>query len=266
VRSVKAELQEFQQILWVVNIVVGMFLLILVVSRRSYRAFPAFSFYLLTNSALSVFVFFCYYRWGFASPAFWWFASGMQVVVVSARALAVAELCRHLLARYLGIWGLAWRVLLACAAVTLLYSCIATNYQWKLALIRVNRSLELAIAVVIVLVFIFVRYYDVEAKPADRSLAVGFCLYSCFRALNNTILERFLDNYVTLWNSLGMLAFLTSMLLWAWALRKSQTETSREETLLPATVYQALAPQINFRLRLLNERLLQFWKTEATRN
>jgi len=110
------------------------------------------------------------------------------------------------------------------------------------------------------------RYYGVKAKATDSSLAVGFCLYSCFSVLNNTILERFLDNYLSLWNFLGMLAFLASLLLWTWALRKPQVQAGPEEALLPAGVYQTLAPQINVRLRLLNEQLVQFWKTEATRN
>ncbi len=261
-----AELQGILQILWVADIAAGVVLLILVAGHRHYRAFPAFSFYLLTNSALSTWGFFAYHRWGFTSPFFWWFANGMQAVIICARALAVAELCKHLLARYRGIWGLAWRVMLGSAASVLICCCVAARYQWKLALISTERGLELAIAVVIVAVFLFVRYYGVEAKPADRSLALGFCLYSCFIVLNNTILEQLLDNYAALWNFLGMLAYFGSLLLWTWALRQPQAEPSPEETLLPAGVYQAVAPQINFRLRLLNERLSQFWKTEATRN
>src|SRR5258708_14980756 len=261
-----AELQELRKILWVVNIAAGMLLLILAADRRNYRAFPAFSLYLLTNSTLSVLVFLTYYRWGFTSPSFWWFSWGMRVVAVSARALAVAEICRHFLARYRGIWGLAWRVLLACAASVLIYSCIAAKYQWKLALIRAERGLELAIAAAIVAVFVFVRYYGVEAKPADRSLAVGFCLYSCFVVLNDTILEHYLYRYELLWNVLGMLAFLGSLLLWTWALRKPQAEAGPEETLLPAGIYQTVAPQINLRLRLLNEQLGDLWKREATRH
>ncbi len=261
-----AELQKTLQMLWVVNIAAGILLLVLVAGRRNYRAFPAFSLYLVTNLTVNVCSFLAYHRWGFSSAFSWWFALGMQVVATSARALAVAELCKHLLARYRGIWGLAWRVTLGSAASVLIYCCIAAKYQWKLALISAERSLELAIAVVIVAVFLFVRYYGVEARPADRSLALGFCLYSCFSVLNNTILERFLDNYVTLWNFLGMLAFLGSLLVWTWALRRPQAEVSPEETLLPAGVYQTVAPQINFRLRLLNEQLSQFWKTEATRN
>jgi hypothetical protein len=254
---VKAELQELQQILWLVNIAAAVLLLILVAVRRNYRPFPAFSLYLLTNTTFS---------WGKSSVFSLWFSWGMRALAIVARALAVAEICRHLLARYRGIWGLAWRVLLGCASWTLIYCCIAAKYQWKLVLISAERGLELAIAAVIVSVFIFVRYYGVEAQPADRSLTIGFCLYSCFIVLNDTILERFLDKYVALWNFLGMLAYLGSLLLWAWALRKSQTEAIPEEPLLPATVYQALAPQINLRLQLLNDHLGKIWNSEVTRH
>src|SRR5258708_36709843 len=122
-----AELQELRKILWVVNIAAGMLLLILAADRRNYRAFPAFSLYLLTNSTLSVLVFLTYYRLGFTSPSFWWFSWGMRVVAVSARALSVAEICRHFLARYRGIWGLEWRDWLAFAATVLMCACMSCD-------------------------------------------------------------------------------------------------------------------------------------------
>jgi hypothetical protein len=200
------------------------------------------------------------------SAFFLWLNWGMRVVAIGARALAVAELCNHLLARYRGIWGLAWRVLFAFAASGLIHASIAAEYQWKLALVRAERGLELAIATVIVGVFVFVQYYGVEAKPADRSLMMGFCLYSCFNVINSTFLERFLDNYVTLWNFLGMLAYLGSLLVWTWALLKTQTEDVAEAALLPAGIYQILTPQINDRLRSLNDQLSHFWHTGGTQS
>jgi len=155
--------------------------------------------------------------------------------------------------------------LLGCASLVLLYAGLAARHGLGFVLPKAERALELAIAAVIVAVFVFLRYYDVEAKREDRVLAIGFCLYSCFSVLNNTVLERFLDSYVPLWNFLEMLAFFGSMLLWIWALRKPQT-AGTPKTLLPAGVYQTLAPQFNSRLRSLNEQLVQFWKAEATRN
>jgi len=189
----------------------------------------------------------------------------MQGAVICARALAVAEVCRHLLARYRGIWAMAWRILLACAALVLVYSIVAARHFWELALLAGDRGMELSIAAVVVGVLLFTRYYDVQVSAADRSLAVGFCLYSCFCVLNNTILEHYLSRYGPLWNLLGMLAFLASLLLWTWALRKPQTETVPEETLLSPGIYQTVAPQVNLRLRLLNDQLWKIWKPEVRR-
>ena len=233
--------------------------------RKNYRAYPAVSIYLLLNLVLGVLMFLVYRRWGFFSKPSWLISWGVQALVLCARGLAVMEVCKHLLSHYRGVWALAWRILLGCASLVLLYAGLAASHGLKFVLPKAERALELAIAAVIVGVLVFLRYYEVEAKREDRSLAIGFCLYSCFSVLNNTVLERFLDSYASLWNFLGMLAFLASMLLWTWALRKPQTERSLR-TLLPTGVYQTLAPQFNLRLRLLNEQLVQFWKTEATRN
>jgi hypothetical protein len=262
---VTTEFAQIQQILWAVNAAVGVVLLLLLAVRKNYRAFPAFSLYILMNLALGVLALLMYRRWGISSPSSRRIGWGMQGVVICARALAVAEVCRHLLARYRGIWALAWRVLLACALLVLVYSSVAARHLWELALLAGDRGVELSIAAVVVGVLLFARYYDVQVNPADRSLAVGFCLYSCFGVLNNTILERYLHHYGEFWNLLGMLAFLASLLLWTWALRKPQTEAVSEQTLLPLGVYQSVVPQINFRLRALNEQLIQFWKPEATR-
>jgi len=260
------EIAQFQLIMWVVNTATEVFLLVLLAVRKNYRAYPAFTFYISLNLAQAFLLFIIYRRWGFSSTSSWLSAWGTQALVVGARALAVAELCRHLLSRYPGIWALAQRILVGCVGLVLLYSSLAARHQWDLVLPSADRGLELSIATVIVVLFIFVRYYDAPAERRDRSLAIGFFLYSCFNALNNTVLERYLYDYATLWSLLGMLAFFASLLLWSWALRKSRTEIAPEENLLPLGVYQSVTPQTNLRLRLLNERLCQIWKPEVTRH
>jgi hypothetical protein len=262
---VRIEIAQFQQILWAVNSVVGLFLLVLLAVRKNYRAFPAFSFYVLVNLTLGALALLMYRRWGFSSPSSRQIGWGMQGAVICTRALAVAEVCRHLLARYRGIWAMAWRILLACAALVLVYSIVAARHLWELALLAGDRGMELSIAAVVVGVLLFTRYYDVQVSAADRALAVGFCLYSCFCVLNNTILEHYLHRYSELWNLLAMSAFLASLLLWTWALRKPQTKTGPEETLLSPGIYQTVAPQINLRLRSLNDQLDKIWKPEVTR-
>jgi hypothetical protein len=261
-----AAIALFQQALWALNSAGEVVLLTLLVVRRNYRSYPAFSLYLLVDLTMGATAFFVYRLWGFDSATAYRIAWGTHGIVLFARALAVAEVCRHLLSRYRGVWALAWRILLLCAALVLCYSILAARHDWKLALLTADRGLGLSIATVIVVLLLFARYYDVKVDPVVRSLAIGFCLYSCFVVLNNTVLERWLHDYSALWNLLGMLAFLASLSIWTGALRHSQSEAQPKEILLPSGIYQAIAPEINLRLRLFNEQLTRFWKVEAGRS
>jgi hypothetical protein len=184
-------------------------------------------------------------------------------VVICARALAVAEICRHILSRYRGIWALAKSIFAGCAVFVLLYAGVAARHQWELALPSADRALELLVASVIVVLLLFARHYEVSIERTDRSLAIGLCLYSCFRVLNDTILERFLYRYATLWSVLGSVAFFVSLCVWCWAVRTPRTKLEVKDNLLPAGVYESMAPETNRRLRELNELLSKIWKAEA---
>ncbi len=257
---------QFQEMMWAVNTVAGVALLLLLAVRKNYRVYPAFTFYIFVNVAVAISLFFVYRLWGFSSAVSWRIGWATQGVTVCARAWAVIEICRRFLSRYPGIWALAQRVLLADAGVVLLYSGVAVRHEWNLALPTVDRALELAIAAVIVILFLFARYYGLRPERTDSSLALGLCLYSCFRVLNDTISDRYLRDYATVWNLLGMLAFFASLVLWTWALRRSQRETAEEEDLLPLGVYQSFAPQINRRLQLLNDQANKIFRSEVTRH
>jgi len=260
-----AGIVQFQQMMWAVNTATGVALLLLLAVRKNYRIYPAFTFYIFVNVAVAASLFIVYRLWGFSSTVSWRIGWATQAVTVCARAWAVIEICRRFLSRYPGIWALAQRVLVACAGLVLLYSGVAVRHQWKLALPTVDRALELAIAAAIVVLFLFARYYGLRPERTDRSLALGLCLYSCFRVLNDTISDRYLYDYAKVWNLLGMLAFFASLCLWSWALWKSRTETAAEENLLPLDVYQSFTPQINLRLRSLNDQLYKIWKPEVPR-
>ncbi len=257
---------QFQQIIWAVNAIMSVILLVLLAVRKNYRAYPAFTFYIAMNLMQAALLYAVYRRWGYSSLASWGVAWGSQAAMICARAVAVAELCKHSLSRYPGIWALAKRILLLCSGLVLLYSGVAARHQWKLAVPSADRGLELSIATVIVVLFLFVHYYDVRTERTDRWLATGFCLYSCFGVLNDTFADRYLHGYAELWSLLGMLAFFGSLFLWSWALRKPLTVTVTKENLLPLHVYQSLTPEINLRLRGLNEQLCRLWKPEVTRH
>src|SRR5260370_13346165 len=257
------EIAQVQNLLWAADVVGKIVLLIVLAVCTHHRLYPICFFYLLTTLAHDVVAFVTYQRWGFDSATAYRIAWGAQGIVLFARALAVAEVCRHLLSRSRGVWALAWRILLLCAVLVLSYSTLAARHDWRLALPSADRGLELSIASVIVVLLLFARYYGVKAEPVARSLAIGFCLYSCFAVLNNTMLERLLYDYSVFWNVLGMLAFLATLSIWTFALRHSESKAQAKEILLPTGLYLARAPEINLRLRLFNAQLSERWTAAA---
>jgi len=257
-------LQTAEQICWGLNIFLRVFVPCLLIFRKNIRSFPFLAAYLFVNLTKGLAIFLAYRVWGRDSWPSYRIAWGAQAVVLCARALAVAELCRFLLDRYRGIWSLAWRVLVSCVGIILLYPSVSSEHTLRGVVIGANRALELAIATVIVVLFVFLRHYEVVSESSVRLLALGFCVYSCIEVLNYTILERFASAY-SIWNALGVFAYLPCLLVWSWALRKTIPGPAVAPALLSRSVYHKISPEINARLRALNEQLIQFWRLEAPR-
>ena len=253
----------FERVLWCVTFSLNAGLVVLLVSRKNHRVFPFFSLYALVNVLQGIVLFEIYRTLVFGSQASILVAWGTQFAVTMARALAVAELCHRTLAKYQGVWKFARLLLLVAAGIVAAAAWAFSRGNWRSAILSFDRGLELAMASAIVLLFVFARYYDVRLESAVRTLATGFFLYSGFRVLNNTLAEGLLTNSTGLWNLLGTLTFLASLLLWIWALRLTQQQTAAEPELLPEDHYRSLSPAINARLRSLNEQLSHFWYAEG---
>lgn len=258
-----ADLAKSVQYLWAVSVTFECLLLAFMVMRRHYRSYPAFFLYLVIDLLQVPVLFIVYAIWGFLSYPASHIAWASQAVIICARALAVGELCRHLLKEFRGIWALAWRILIFCAACVVLYAALTAGWQWDHTVLKIEIGLELTMVVVIVVLFVFARYYEVAAEPALRTMAVGFFLISCFTFVNDTILEMKLAQYVSLWRFLGLVAFLASISLWFSALHRLAPALAPRPTLLPADIYGSLAPRINERLQLLNGQLKRFWRLKT---
>jgi hypothetical protein len=258
-------LGRFTECLWAVTAIVQALLLCLLIARKNASSYRAFSAYIFMTLAQSGLLFVAIKGWGFFSSVSWRIGWATQFLVLGARAFAVAELCRHILGRFRGIWLLARWILLSSGTTVLFSALIAAYHQWRLALNTAEIGIDLATAAVIVLLLLFARYYDIVVEPRLRLLATGLCVYSCVSVLNDTILERWLSPYVSLWNGLGMVAFLSCLLLWSWAFRKSAPQAIADPMFLDRSVYLKIIPEMNWRLRVLNERLIQFWRLEAPR-
>ena len=258
------DLDQFTKSLWVANGVAQVLLLCLLLARRNAQNYPAFSAYIFMTLAQSGLLFVAISGWGFSSSVAWRIGWATQCLVLGARAFTVAELCRHILGRFLGVWILARWILLSSGFVVLVYAVTAANHQLRLAIPTAELGIELATAAIIVTLLLFARYYEIVVDQPLRSLAIGLCLYSCISAVNDAILERWLKQYVSLWNWFGMAAFLGCLLAWAWAFRKTAPQVAATRLFGDGSAYRRIVPEVNWRLRSLNEQLMQFWGRESS--
>jgi hypothetical protein len=250
-------------VLWDVTFLLNAGLVVVLISRKNHRVFPFFSAYILVNFFHGIIVFETYRHWGFLSSEAKEIAWSAQGLVTLLRAAAVAEICYLVLAKFSGIWRLAWRLLAGSAALVARYTWAVSRGGLQFTILNLDRSFELVMAAVIPLMFVFSRYYEVAVPQAIRTLAIGFFLFSGFRVLDDSILERWLHAYAPLWNLLGTMTFLASLLICVSAARLTQQQIMSEPELLPKDHYQSLSPAINARLKNLNERLGHYWGAEG---
>ena len=105
------------------------------------------------------------------------------------------------------------------AAGVLAYSGIFSEKRFSMMILTVDRGVELAIASFIVALLLLARYYKLDIGPLDRALSIGFCLYSCFYVINDSLLEKRMESYLGFWNFMDVITFLASLLIWIQTVR-----------------------------------------------
>jgi len=233
--------------------------------RRLWSVYPGLLAYISVNVLQGCLLFFLYRHWGYRDYRTARVAWGSEILSLLGRAWAIADICRLLLGRYRGVWGLAWRLLLALACGLVFYALASAGMVWDWAVLKANIGLELSTVMVLVALFLFARHYEIAASPGIRALALGFFVYSGFTVLNDKILQIRLGPYVPGWQVFATLPFIGSICLWIWAVRQPVAKTVQETAVLPRDVYYALTPEVNQRLRVLNERLSRLWGHEGHR-
>jgi hypothetical protein len=248
--------QHLRDFAWAITSVMEVVLVGYLLRRGLYRSHPAFVFYIVAALLQSLVIFLAYQRFDFRSVAAWWIGWSSQTLLTGARWLASLEIARRLLSNYSGIWALAKRVLLTVSVIVLIYSLFFTHGDWYFMVMSMERGLKLAVASFIVLVLLFARYYRVPVFSLERTLAIGFFLYSCFSVVNYSLFERWFEKYSNLWNFLDILFFLASVLTWIYAVRTFPVEkTASSPIFISPESHGKLSGQLNLRLRLLNDHL-----------
>jgi len=240
---------------WALSVSLQLGLIVIVFYRRNERRFPLFTVYVAAAMLQSIAQFVIYKYWGFGSRRTLVISWSVQGLVIVFRLLAVLELCRLVFHGYRGIWVVISRALILLFAVVACSAMLLGRRGSGLEVLHADGATGVALAAAVVGLFLMARYYEVQAREPISAMAVGFFLYSCFTMLNDTVLEAWLSSYAQLWNFLSILAFIGTLLVWSWALRRAYPEAEFTPELLPSAVYRTLSPEVNLRLRMLNERL-----------
>jgi hypothetical protein len=255
-------------VLWACSALLQLIALILLFAKGSFRRLPFFTVYVALNLCQVAFLVVVYSIWGPNSNARMILAWYSECVTLLAQALATAEVLKVTLRPYQGIWGLVWRALAFTSALVVLIVALATHGDWVTAKwFELNRGYHLTFAAAVIACLLLVRYYSIQVPAAYKMILGGFCLYSCTEILIHTVLQSLVkkpfDAYESIWQSSTMLSFIVVVFIWVAALWKPLPIEARQAAPPSDSIYQRVSPEINERLRELNEKLLRLWKLEA---
>jgi hypothetical protein len=232
--------------------------------RKLHLRLPVFTAYVALMVAREVSLWWVYLGPGYGSSFAFHYFWVTQVILLVARGAAIAEIAWRALCEYRGVWSLAWRILVAVGLVLVLYAAsnARANSSWITPFVlSLERGLELAVVVILVSLLAICRYYRVGLESLERKIALGLALYSAVQVANNSILGAWLAHYFDWWNAIRSISFQAALVIWWLALRKPVPAVAPAPALLPQKVYDELSPKVNYRLRVLNQRLLELLKS-----
>jgi hypothetical protein len=225
-----------------------------------YAQLPVFFGFLILSTARSLILWWIYHvpgeEDGILFNTYW----VTQFLVVAGRGLVAAEICWLVLRAHPGVWALSWRLLAAVGIGLVGFAVIAGVEELQRVspfVLRVERSLELSVIGLLVALFAVCRYYDIRVQPAVKYLAIGLGLHAVAQVVNDTAFYS--TRISSWWAIMRPLSFNLTLLVWCWALRKPVALAERPRE-LQSEVYEKLVPEVNLRLRRLNERLLEMLK------
>jgi len=253
---------NLRDVIWLAVSVVEVLFFIFLALKRVYRTHPFFFLYALSLVAQTLGVALIYRRFGNSSPEYQYVAWLSQGLIVGMRWLAVVEIARKILAKYIGIWRLANIVLFLVGLIVLTYAMIISDLRLYAVVMSADRGVEMCVAVFVVGMFAFAHYYRLRIPDLERQLAIGFGLYSCVWVVNDTIYLTWRQWLGPVWDFMLTIAFLASVVLWFKAfLTPMPIAASAPELKISPETYAQLAEEVHSRLAMLNGRLNRFWSS-----
>jgi len=255
-------------LLWAIEIIVQLTVLFLVVVKRHFHTLPLFLLYIALNLCQVAFLFFVYSQYGFTSPTTRQLSWASEQVILTAQALAAAEVLYRVLRHYAGIWALAWRLIAVAAFIVICYALSSAELSPRWTLLIANRGFHLTFVVALISCLLLVRFYAIPIDSLYKALMGGFCILSCMIVAVDTLFQalflRHFPNSGVIWNSSEMVVFIGVQIVWALALRQPVRVDDKPALLHPDT-YDRLSPDVNSRLRDLNDVLSRFLRLQVFR-
>jgi hypothetical protein len=260
-------LSTFLRVIWIASGVLQLAILVLILARRHYRTLPMFSLYIGVNLGQAVVLFYVYRHFGFTSVSSFRIYWATEVIAMIAQTLASTELLRQALQDYPGIWELSWRIILFAVVVVIGYSWATANRNDKWGLLYAVRGYYITFAVAFIACLLLVRHYAIAIDPVYQALIGGFCFYACGSFVAATLLKQQIlqsfPKYSEVWNSSELLVFFVVLVAWTVALWHPVRVTARGPD-AGNVKYEMFAPQVNARLRELNDSLRKFFGRQAS--
>jgi hypothetical protein len=265
------DLSTFLRIIWFASGALQFAILVLILARRHYRPLPLFSLYMGLNFAQAIILVAVYHYYGFVSAAAYHTYWATQFLTMIAQTLAATELLRRALQDYPGIWELSWRIILLAIIAVIAYSWVTANRKDQWGLMNADRGFYITFAIAFIACLILVRHYSIVIDPVYQAVIASFCFYACGSFVADTVVQRQFDlafpRYSEVWNSSKMLIYFVVLIAWAVALRHPVREPARGRPQSRGTGggnYETLSPQVNARLREMNDSLRKFFTRQAS--
>ena len=230
----------------------------LALRRGLAQRLPAFASYSILIVVAEIVRWSAFAEAGPASPlyshTYWWTQAGL----IALRGFVVAEICRRAFGNGEGVWKLCRLILMVVAAVLCAHAIVE---DWHVRTISklvtvAEKDLELAVLGTLVLAFVFARYYRIRIERTIGFVAAGLIFYSAVQVVNSELLHAWLDYYFT-YRVIVYNSFAVSMLIWLVAVWNPVPVGSASVASLDPRTYEQVMPEMNLRLRELNDRLLE---------
>ncbi len=256
-------LSPIDYVLWVLSSLLQVVFFLLLVRARLYRRVPFFSFYILIVLLSDATVWWTYHVHGYTSSISFSLSWVLLALTLAARGMAVGELCHRVLNPFRGVWALAWRLLSGVTLLLVVYAGLAaysSRHDYVLTFIQTAEGgLELAAAVLLLLLLAIGHYYRIRLPAPERLLIVSLCAWSLVQVLNDVAWQVWADDYFEWAKKIRMMSYQAAVLVWIYAVRRPVT-AELPPPAMNAALYNRVAPEVNFRLQVLNDRLLEIFK------